>query len=179
VNSTHDDHTLITTESGSTLTLRAATTLEVVAEIPQWTAFGATIVGDAAWAVNAGTVLRGSFATRVVDETTTLPSQSTGQVIALLEPVEVAAAEAQLLVTPRAPGQLTDPAPATTPDVESSSDADPSSSAPAPSAGADTGASSSAEGSLLGVALIAVAVVVLAAAIAVWWRRSRRTTLPA
>jgi hypothetical protein len=180
VNGWLDENTLITTEGSSTLTLRDASTLEIRAQIADWPGFGATIVGDTAWATNAGTVLRGSFESGTVDEVATLPSQSTGQVLAMLEPVEVAPAEVQSLVTPRAPG-----VPPPTDSVDDSTvepvgvTAAPVGPTTAPGAGDVAPSPSSVGGGSVPLAVIVVTLIVISAGVAVVWRRSRRATLPA
>lgn len=180
VNGWLDENTLITTEGSSTLTLRGASTLEVRGEIPGWTGFGATVVGDTAWATSAGTLLRGSFESGTVDELVTLSSQSTGQVIAMLEPVQVEPARAQSLITPRAPGTL--------PRTNASSEVAEGSAVAAESltgstavAPAGEAASSSASDgdSSAPVAVIVIALGAISAGIASVWRRTRRASLPA
>lgn len=91
------------------LEIRDATTLDVVHEIGGWTAFSATVVDGTAWGSSSGRVVRGSLTTGDVDTTVVLPSQVTGEVLALRGPVEIAAAEASpTLVAPRSPRPVTD-----------------------------------------------------------------------
>jgi hypothetical protein len=175
-----DENTLLTTEGSSTLTLRDAATLEVRAEIADWPGFGATIVGDTAWATNAGTVFRGSFESGTVAVVATLSSQSTGQVLAMLAPLEVAPTDVQRLVTPRAP-RVT---PSTDAVDDSTMDSAGATAAPvgprtAPAAGKIAPSPSSDGGGSLPLAVIVLALIVISVGIAFVWRRSRRVTLSA
>ncbi len=90
------------------LQIRDADTLEVLAELPGWPVFGATVVGDDAWGMSQGAVVRGSFATGVIDTVEVLPSEATGEIIALDGPVDIepASAETQAVV-PREPRAIT------------------------------------------------------------------------
>lgn len=175
-----DENTLITTEGSSTLMLRDSATLEIRSEIPEWPGFGATIAGDTAWATTAGTIFRGSFESGKVDEVTTLSSQSTGQVLAMLAPVEVEPTDVQRLVTPRAPGV---PAPTEPADEAGGGPVDagagPEAATTAPTASEDAGTSASYEGSSVREVGIIAALLVLTAGIALLWRRTRRAPAPA
>lgn len=86
------------------LQIRDVHTLEVLAEIPGWPVFGATVVGDDAWGMSHGAVVRGSFTTGRIESVEVLPSEATGEIIALDGPVEIEPSSAVTpAVVPREP----------------------------------------------------------------------------
>jgi hypothetical protein len=93
---------------GASLQVRDGANLDVLWEIAGWTGQSATVVGDTVWGVNSGTVYKGSRAAGAAEAVVGLPSETTGEIIALLEPIEVAPAVAKApLITPRQPQPLT------------------------------------------------------------------------
>jgi len=106
-----DDDRLITMRSDVEppgLQIRDVDTLEVLAQIPGWPVFGATVVGDDAWGMSQGAVVRGSFTTGVIDTVEVLPSEATGEIIALDGPVDIEPASAVTpAVVPREPLAIT------------------------------------------------------------------------